>query len=431
MEYIFFSCLSLIISYFLFSKIVDMRITKINFLSFAFYFIMVFEMAIGSLLIILMKDHHYIISKIGSLETRKLGYYCVNLFIISFPGIILICSKIFKFNIKEINENCNINKIKILFKKNTKEIYYICWLFFIIGILSMFYTIFSIKTFPLIHSIFYGDGAKLRIIINRNFPGNQYIKNLIFYIIPPLFTFITYIYWKVLNCKKWKILFINFFVLTFISKTFSLEKAPFFIFLINFYFLKILLFDKIEIKTLILGIFFITVSIIGIYVYIGNFQSLLKYNSGPIGRIILSQIAGFYASLEIFPKFHEYLGFDFSKTSSRLIMEILNPTGVKNDVAGVMNTLFLAEAYSHFAIKGIICSMLYVPFVFSIFFKIFSILKKSPEVVALYCYLGFSYFTNNLTGGIIAYIYSPYVAFNVIYVLILIGIVYIFKSLKK
>ena len=122
MEYIFFSCLSLIISYFLFSKIVDMRITKINFLSFAFYFIMVFEMAIGSLLIILMKDHHYIISKIGSLETRKLGYYCVNLFIISFPGIILICSKIFKFNIKEINENCNINKIKILFKKNTKEI---------------------------------------------------------------------------------------------------------------------------------------------------------------------------------------------------------------------------------------------------------------------------------------------------------------------
>lgn len=431
MSYIFISCFSLIMSYFFFSKITDMKISRINFISFIFYFIMIFEMSIGTLLIILMIDNHYIISKIGSLETRRLGYYYVNLFIISFPVIILFFSKILNFNIKKINNDCNIKNIKILsVKSNDKEVYYICYFFLFVGILSAIYSFYCIKTIPILSIIFNNDPT-LRIKISRHFPGNIYIKNCIFYVIPHLFTFITYIYWKKFNSKKWKILFFSFFILNFLSKTYNLEKSSFIIFLLDFYLLKILLFKNIKLKTLFLIIISIITIIAIFYIFNGNISNLLKYNSGPIGRIILSQIAGFYASLEIFPKTHDYLRSNFSIRSARLIMAILNPKGVTTGTAGVMNSLFLAEAYAHFSKIGLYFSLIYVPFIFSIFLKVISTLKKTPMIVAVYSYLGFSYFANNITGGIIAYIYSSHIIIIIIYLCSVYIIYYILKLYHK
>ena len=425
MIYILISIFSLFISYFSFKKIISMKLSKLNFISSIFYREILLYCFLGSLLIILNKDNHYIISKIADDQVRLKGYWYIILFIISFPNLIYFWSKIVKINLKKLNSSFELKRINSLISKKDDEIYWGCWLFLFIGVLSGIYVFYNIGTIP-IFKIFSDENlAVLRITVGRNFQGNEYIKNLIFLIIPTLFTFITYIYWMKLKVLKWRILFYSFFLLNFLSKTYNLEKTPFFFFLINFYMLRIILLKRMKKKEMY---FLISIVILGIIlIYKAKGQLLLSYNTGAIGRIILSQIAGFYASLEIFPKFHPFLGYNSTNTMGQILMEIINPKGIEDGVAGVINSLFIAEAYSYLSNLGVYLSLLYVPFIIVVFCKIISKLKKTPITLAVYSYIGFSYLAQNLTGGIIAYIYSPVLIVILGYVILL----YIIGNLLK
>lgn len=426
MIYIIISILSLLISYFSFKKITNMKLIKLNFISSIFYKEILLYCFLGSLLVILNKDNHYIISKIANSEIRVKGYWYIIMFIVGLPNFIYLWLKVTRLNLQRLNDSFELKRIKTIISKKDDEIYLGCCLFLGAGILSSIYVFYNIGSIPIFEIFSNKNLDILRINIGRNFQGNEYIKNLVFLIIPPLFTFITYIYYIKFKILKWRILFYLFFLLSFLAKTHNLEKAPIFFFLINFYMLKIMLLKKIQKKEIYFLYSIVIIGIISIYAIKG--QLAFSYNTGVIGRVILSQIAGFYASLEIFPKVHPFLEYNSANTMGRILMEILNPKGIEKGVAGVMNTLFMAEAYSYLSKLGIYLSLVYVSFIIVIFCKAISILKKTPITLAVYNYLGFSYLSQNLTGGIIAYIYSPTLIIIVAYTVLL---YFIGKLLKK
>lgn len=425
MIYIIISLFSLFFSYLAFKKITNMRLTKLNFISCIFYRDILLYIFLGSILVILNQDRHYIISRIADKQIRIEGYYYLLLFSLSFPSLMRIILKIVNLDLKKLNRSYEIKQIKTVVSKNDDEIYWGCCFFLILAIFSGIYVFYKIGCIPILEIFSRTNLIKLRIDISRNFQGNIYIKNLVFLLLPPIFTFITYIYWKKFKFQKWKILFYFFFCLTILSKTHNLEKAPFFFFLINFYLLRIILFKKLRKREIY---FLFLIVILGIMlIYKTKGQIILSYNTGPIGRIIFGQIEGMYASLRVFPELHQFLGFNSLETAGRVMMEIINPAGVERGTAGVMNSFFMAEAYAHFSKLGIYLSLLYVPFIIVIFCKIISLLRRTPITLAIYSYIGFSYLTQNLTGGIIAYIYSPILIVILGYVILL----YIIGNLLK
>ena len=83
---------------------------------------------------------------------------------------------------------------------------------------SMIYVCNQIGYIPLIELVRGElDFAKERIIINSNFAGNIYIKNLLFETCTPLLCYLAYCYMRVSKETKWKLLFCMLFLISVIA----------------------------------------------------------------------------------------------------------------------------------------------------------------------------------------------------------------------
>ena len=99
--------------------------------------------------------------------------------------------------------------------------------------------------------------------------------------------------------------------------------------------------------------------------------------------------------------------------SGRIVMEIFNPAAVEAGVAGVMNTLFIGEAYANWGVPGVLLAPLFVAFSLSLSLAILLRFRKSPVSLTLYIAL-FNTFTGALQGGFVDFLYN----FTAIFVII-------------
>ena len=142
----------------------------------------------------------------------------------------------------------------------------------------------------------------------------------------------------------------------------------------------------------------------------------IKFNEGISGRILLSQSAGTFFSFDIFPVQNNFLGFssfsnviseifsiDKSDRSARIIMSIIMPSAIDDGTGGVINSLFVGEAWANFGLIGVLLSPFWVGFVIQ--WSYISILrsKKTPIFLALMVYLTLKW---PITGGFNDFIYN-------------------------
>jgi len=259
-----------------------------------------------------------------------------------------------------------------------------------------------------------------RIKVSRNFNGNEYIKNLIMLSITPIISYIAYIYMSITKEKRWKILFIVLLILNLLALTYNFEKSPIIYYLLFFYIIKVILGKNFEFKKIIPIVCIFIIIIFLLYrIVIGYTGPLISLKHGPVSRIILTQVATLFLHVDAFPNQIEYLeGHSFPKIlvpflgegdydirSGRLVVELYNTYTVRKGIAGVMNTLFVGEAYANFGIIGVVIAPFIAGIIFSAILAWFIKSKKTIINIAIYIQ-AFASFIGVLQGGFVEFFYN-------------------------
>jgi len=424
MSFILISAVTLILSIILFKKAAGtLSIFKINMISLIFYYQLVLQCFIGVNIAIFRLDNHYLLSKITDSNIRLIAYLSVMYVMIMMPLSMVLFSLITKFKSRKEFFSYVQRPIKSIMSKYDSAVYYTMCFFSAISFISILYTFFVIGKIPLLDVLSGKDSlylAQLRISVSRDFGGNVYIRNILALGLTPFLSYIAYSYYKMYSIRRWKLLFIFLFICSFFAYTYNLEKAPVLMYIISFLFLNVLIKGNISKRVLLIVVIVVFILITFMYIALGgiaNLADLFSINSGPIGRIILGQITPLFYHFDIFPRIEPFLyGRSFPQSilslfdvesirSARIVMSIINPQGIEAGTAGVMNTLFIGEAYANFGWLGVMIGTLYVGFFIQFVYILFLRLPKNPLTLGLFTYFSVK-IPSIVTGGFVDFIYN-------------------------
>ncbi|WP_227937234.1 O-antigen polymerase [Alkalihalobacillus deserti] len=423
MYYISIWCIALIVSIVLFQKASgSLSLVKPNVISITFYYSLLITSFIGTLLIALGVDQHYMIDRLRDESVRHTGFWLIVLVMVLMPTVMVIVSGLSRFE-SEVELTGYLEK-KVALEDN-KMIFFLFSILAAIGVFAVAYTYLNLRQIPLLGLVTGASShelAQMRIEASRDFGGNIYIRNIFALQLVPLLSLIAFVYGTVSKQVKWRLWFIILLGASILISLYDLAKAPIF-----FYFLMLLL-TSIYIGQVKLNLRKITVLALGgvtglivMYVFIQDVTSLnqfLSYNTGPLGRLILAQISPFFLHLDLFGNYVPYLGgkslpssflalYDLEHIrSARLTLEYYFPDRVEDGTGGVLNTIYIAEAYANFGYLGVVAGTIYIGLFLQGLYIIFLRLKKHPILIGL-----FVYFTINIprtiVGGFADFLYNP------------------------
>lgn len=290
--------------------------------------------------------------------------------------------------------------------------------------LSILYTLWKAPVIPILEVALgnseYSPG-ELRIMAQREFGGNVLIRNIFAIALTPLLSLIAYVYAVRTGQVKWKLLYLSLFAGAILINIYDLAKSPVFFYLIMFLLLSLYIgVIRFTVRRLVLWGMLGAAALISMYIVIQgvtDIGSYLSYNSGPVGRLIFAQIAPTFLHFDLYGNILPFLNgkslpiitdlFDMDQVrSARVVMETVFPEKVEAGTAGVLNTLFIAEAYANFGYLGVIVSTIYIAALVQILYIVLIRLPKNPVFLCL-----FIYFTINiprtLVGGFADFLFNP------------------------
>ncbi|MDC4646010.1 hypothetical protein OHV73_19390, partial [Acinetobacter baumannii] len=144
-----------------------------------------------------------------------------------------------------------------------------------------------------------------------------------------------------------------------------------------------------------------------------------SYNSGLVGRLTISQAFGTYLAFDLYPIVYDHIGFSsltdlFGESRERMAREIMlsvNSQGISDGTAGVVNTLFVAEAWANFGLIGVILSVIWVGFLIQVLYSSIIYSRKTPVVLGVYAYLTCKL---PITGGFNDFFYNPVLFISIV-----------------
>jgi oligosaccharide repeat unit polymerase len=431
MIYIFIWILVLCISVFFFRKAAgSLSITKINLISLLFYYSLLLSSFIGSLLIVLHRDQSYIIAKIIDPASRQMGFYFVCTIMLLLPLTMWVVAKVFGFQAerefqqywaKPIDEAFTTSASEKLFYRTFLLLSCLCLASVIFVVVLTF---IRIGTIPIIEAMIH-PGIQIGVLRQEaakaiTGPG-VYIKNIFALALTPVLSLVTYAFMIKTKRIKWGLLFYLLLMASLFMQIYDLQKAPILFYIASLILLRMfagvtrLNLKKILFIGLIGGIYLV-------FTYgaaeVTGTKKLISYYSGPIGRTILTQIAPMYLYIDRYGKIYPYLGTKIlpdsilklygitEKRSSRVLMEEMFPEKVMAGTAGVLNTLYVGEAYAGFGIAGVIHGTILLGIFIQFLYMVFIRLPKHPVFISL-----FVYFTINIpravVGGFTDILFNP------------------------
>jgi len=417
----------LIISILLFKSVSgSLSLTKPNLNSLIFYYSLLVSSYIGSLLIALDIDHYYMINKLDHEIYRYIGFAAVSFVMIALPLTMLVVNKIIGFDAKS-EFNAYLKKpVEKTFSQRS-EFYFLFLGISLVSMLAVAYTLLKTHQVPLF-ALLKGNLSEigsLRIGAARGFGGNVYIRNIFAIALTPLLSLIAYVYAVKTKQLKWFFLFLALFGCAIVISVYDLSKSPIFFYIIMFIFVRIYIGKTVLTRGKIYALTITgAVAIVIMYVFIQgvtDVNAFFSYSSGPIGRIILAQISPTFLHLDIFGNSIPFLngrslpsiitswfGIDQLEQvrSARLVMANAFPNRIEDGTGGVLNTLFIAEAYANFGYLGIILGTIYVGILVQLIYIIFIRLPKNPVFLCLFIYFSIN-IPRTLVGGFTDFLFNP------------------------
>lgn len=418
------SLLILLCSFMMFRRVVgSFDLKKINMISWLFYYSLLGQSFVASIFVVIGLDEHYAISRVGD-DSRLYGWLAVQYTMVALPLGMILGQMIFgyKSNKKIFNKYIY---LPIDASMSNKDSYLKLCLYCLsfVSVTAVAYTLALMPTNPLLAAFSGFDAlalAGLRQQAAREFTGNIYFRNIFAIGITPILTYISYAYWKKSQSQFDALWFLLMFTTTFFILTYDLSKSPFVMFLLGFLFLNVLINGGVTKKVFIYFILFAFALVVGAYYLVMDmvdFGELLSFRAGIGGRILFSQAAGTYFAFEYFPRTENFIGLsslssvlsgvvggDESERMARILMTIFNPSAVADGLAGVMNSLFIAEAWANFGLLGVVFAPLYVGFVVQVMFMYFITTNKTPIKLGLLAHFSLAI---PITGGFNDFLYNP------------------------
>lgn len=411
-----------------------LSLTQPNMISWIFYYSFIIQSFIASLLVVYNLDNHYLVSKITFESSRLYGWLAVQYALVATPlgmcFIMMITGR--GNNATQFQTYCK-QAIQYSITSNDKTIRACLYLLSCLSIAAIAYVIYLSPNIP-IFKIFSNASTeallRARIETAREFPGNEYVKNLFAILLTPILSYALYGYAKLTKAKIDVFFSYTMIVMSCFIMVYDFAKAPIIMYFLSFCFLKVLMGYKFKVKKLIkISLLTTLLILIGYTATNKDFSiyNIFSYNTGPIGRIILSQAAGTYLSFDVFPYYYEHLGFssisnaisnilDFSyqERSAKILMSHYNHDAVSAGTAGVINSLFIAEAWANFGFMGIILVPILVGMVVQTIYQTSITGKKTPLKLAFYAYFSVAL---PITGGTNDFFYNITALFVVIILL--------------
>ena len=399
---------------------------KINIVSYAFY-LFIIPSFIGASLVYLGWDDHYMIKKITDPNTIERTYLLISATAILLPLSMIIWSKLFKVNTEKDYNNYLEKETSI---DGEKSVFAVT---LVISIICLFFTaVMFIKMgrVPLIDLILGRDGSHIssdRIAISTNKEMNQYIRNLLVLTFTPILSYLAYVYALSTNKKRWYGLFIVLLIASVCIKTYNYAKSPLAFYIFAFVIIYIVIKGSIPIKRLLIVVGICVFTILFMYIRNGyGISKMLDIYNGPLGRTLFTQVGTLFLHVDLFPNYLPYLeGRSFSPSilnlftngwehfrSGLVTMHFYAPEKVYEGIAGVMNTLFVGEAYANFGMKGAFVSIAYVGVVIKSVFLFMIKTKKNPMNITVYIILT-TLLVNAVQGGFTDFVYNSSIIFSI------------------
>ena len=408
----------LIVSTVLFHFAADsLKIKRLNMISTIYYFILVFSLIGGSLVFIGLRKH-YLIQKITQQSTINKTYFFLAYCVIVFPLVLIIMKKIINkfFQPKSMGDYISGG---INYNSNMVQIQGFVVILMAVCTLATAYVFMNLGYIPFL-SIIKGDDLNvLRQSGSRFFQGNQYIKNLFMTTLTPFVSYLTYIYFRFTHSKKWALMFIYMALLSVVVLTYDFSKSPIITYLLGLYLLEVMIgninsnkwFSRLVIAAAVMILFFYLVMM-------NTGSSIFSIYTGPVGRILFTQIATLFLHIDAFPANHAFLdGASFNSwmsffipladgtRSGRVVMTIYNSRGVQDGTAGVMNTIFIGESYANFGTIGVLIAPVIFGIIIGLFAYLLPNLKKTPASILLYAQFTLLFVTI-VEGGFVDIFYT-------------------------
>jgi len=422
LQYIPISLAVFVLSFWLFRQAAgSLSLRRLNIVSWIFYFSLIVQNFIGINLVYIFEVEHYLMIK-ADRTYLTMAYWAINYTLIAMPlAMIVIQRTLWGEKIKQ--------KLHAYFETPLRwyqspkdSALLVFWAgMSAIATMATIYVYFNIRNAPFLTVIFSfddltSDFAQMRISAGRNFEGIVYIRNIFSFLLAPIVSYTIYTY-SLLYPKNFRIRiwFYATLLVAVLALTSDGQKGPILNYLLALFFIQGFVRGGFSLIKLVTTGIVITFFIIILYLLSVNTVSV-ALTTGPIGRVILSSVAGVPMHFMIFPNTQAFLsGASFpnwiSSTlfgvehvrSARVVMEIINPAGVANNTAGVMNALFIAEAWANFGWIGLIVAPWLVGFVVQSIHNTLLVLPKTPIFVAIMGYLMVNIVIN---GGFVDFIWN-------------------------
>lgn len=376
---------------------------------------------LGISLVMLGLDKHYTLDKLFDRERSIIITFVVVMVVaIIFPLCIYGFLKLFKVNPQK--------EYKEYLKKTTE--YLPSKLLFIlicgacvvcVGLLIGLFA--KIGYIPLVKMFIHSEEFDMsieRIRISNTYIIHPYVTNMAVHLGIPVISYFTFTCALASRQKRWYALAALMFASAILAKTYNFAKASLLFYIMVFVFIYIYFVGGIKRRWMIAILAVGFTSFFAIYLIFGVNTPITDIYNGVMGRVFFTQVGTLSYNFDLFPGNMPFLmGMSFSKIllplfglagaeqlrSARLLMEIYGSEGVYKGNAGVMNSLFIGEAYANFGWVGIIISVIWVALIIALFFTLALRMKKTPATVTL-----FAYFTVNIAtttqGGFVDFVYN-------------------------
>lgn len=426
----------LVVSALLFRRVAgSLSPTRINMISWIFFFELIAQSFIASVLVVNGWDNHYIIGRVGQ-DARFYGWMAVQYTMIAMPlGMLLAV------NLHGLKSNRTLFKRYIsqpmspALSRRDSFVRFPLYGLSLASILAVFYTFYTLGEVPLLTALAGGDAISLavaRVDASLGFSGNVYVRNLLGIVLTPILAFVSYGYLQQTGSLRDRAWFCTMLVAAFLMLTYDLSKAPIVWFALGFLFLRVLTDGSVSKTVFYLFGCLVLAILLGSYWLLGKVTDpsiLFSYNTGIGGRVLLSQSAGTYFAFEHFPATRGFIGFaslssfvseafglPHSDRAARIMMGIFDPAAVEQGSLAVMNSLFIAEAWANFGLVGVLIAPFYVGLFIQTLFLFFLRSRKTPVLVGVLAFLSLRL---PVTGGFNDFIYAPGLA-NIAFIFVMV-----------
>ena len=407
---------------------------KINMISYSYYLILL-QSYIGCFLVNCGFNKHYTLNYLLDRVSINTTTNVLWVLMLLMPLTVLIIFRAFHFDPQKEYLGYLNSEID---DKDDVFLYKVFALIIIAQTVVLTVFLFRIGYLPIIKLIQHDtefDFATERIRIQSiTILGSGIATNIVIKFGIPLVSYIACSYAYINRIRKWIIMAAVSFCMGVIVKTIDFSKSPLVFFFLVFVFIYIYS-NKNGIKDRVIVVFGCVMALLlmAFYVLQGYKGTFLDLYNGILGRTLFTQFGTLCYHFDLFPKVFPFLaGRSLSPTilkilgmdpslylrSARLVMSYYGIEHLYDGTAGVMNALFVGEAYANWGMIGAMFSIIWVAAYISLFFILFIRSGKSPVSIAILAFMTQT-IGSMIQGGFTDFIYSSTILITLAFYLLL------------